>query len=64
MACGSCGGKSVPSNKAYQVTLGGVVVSSGGPENDGQFATSAEARIWIGQNANGQAATVRVVAKR
>ena len=57
MACGSCGSKAAKANSEYVVTVGGVVQ----PE---RFESSVAARVWIGQNVTGQAATVRAVPKR
>lgn len=62
MACGSCGGRAAQaSNRAYRVTVGGVVVTEGGPKGDGYFESAASARIWVANNVTGQAATVKPV---
>lgn len=40
-----------------------MVVTEGGPKNDGSFESAASARIWIANNVKGQPATVRAVTR-
>lgn len=54
--CGSCGGRAARPGSQYVVTLAGVAQ----PE---KHDSPQAARIWIAQNANGQAATIKAVPK-